>query len=234
MTNPVLHCYRHASRLAGRVVRDLPMRPTGPALLLFVAVVTLAPVGVSGGGDRPQRVVAPAAPATREVRAEIGKAPVDPINSLVSALTECSNRLRLRDRERLARIINTESAEHGYDPLFITALVQVESGCLPTANGTNGAIGLVQLMPSTAQAVARRVGVPWRGARTLTEPASNIQLGLHYLREMEERFNDPYRAVAAYNLGPVRVSHMSSGRARQTIYVRKVLSRYERLLAQYA
>ena len=99
---------------------------------------------------------------------------------------------------------------------------------------SGGAIGLIQLMPSTARAVARRLGLPWQGERTLTEPSSNIQIGLHYLREMEELLGDPYRAVAAYNLGPVRVARMSSGRARQTTYVRKVLSRYERLIKLFA
>ena len=152
---------------------------------------------------------------------------------LMAALTECSHRLPLRERERLAKIIHTESTQHGYDPLFVTALMQVESGCQRTANG-GGAIGLIQLMPSTARAVARRLGLPWQGERTLTEPSSNIQIGLHYLREMEELLGDPYRAVAAYNLGPVRVARMSSGRARQTTYVRKVLSRYERLIKLFA
>jgi soluble lytic murein transglycosylase-like protein len=157
----------------------------------------------------------------------------DPIDMLVAALSECSNVLSPALRQRIARIINDESEEHGYDPLFITALMQVESGCLPTARGGD-AIGLVQLLPSTARDVARRAGLPWRGERTLTEPASSITLGLRYLGELEELLGDPYRAVAAYNLGPARVARMSSGRARQTSYVRKVLLRYEQLLDQYA
>jgi soluble lytic murein transglycosylase-like protein len=204
----------------------------GFAVVAAVAFVTLSAAGSSAGGERNIPVLSAAKSESSLPPAEIRKPRSDPFDMLVSALTACANRLGLRERERLARIIETESSEHGYDPLFITALMQVESGCLPTANG-NGAIGLVQLMPSTARAVARRLGVPWRGERTLTEPASNIQLGVHYLREMEELFNDPFRAVAAYNLGPVRVARMSSGRARQTIYVRKVLSRYERLLEQF-
>lgn len=229
MSKPGLHCYRHASRLACRVPRCLPLRLGGSVFWALVAFVTLAPMGISGGSYRPMSAYAlPPRPLP-----EIRRAPVDPLNVVVSALSECSKVLTTRERWRLARIISTESAEHGYDPLFITALMQVESGCLSTARG-GGALGLVQLLPSTARAVARRLGVPWQGERTLTEPSSNIQLGLHYLRELEELLGDPYRAVAAYNLGPARVARMSSGRAKQTQYVRKILLRYERLLEQYA
>jgi soluble lytic murein transglycosylase-like protein len=192
-------------------------------------LVTLAPAGTSGGRDR---ATVPHEPPPRTVP-ELRRARVDPLTTVVAALGECSNTLPMGARWRLARIISTESAEHGYDPLFITALMQVESGCLATARG-NGALGLVQLLPSTARAVARRLGLPWQGERTLTDPSSNIQIGLHYLRELEDMLGDPYRAVAAYNLGPARVLRMSSGRAKQTQYVRKILSLYERLVEQHA
>jgi soluble lytic murein transglycosylase-like protein len=157
----------------------------------------------------------------------------DRVPMLAAALGDCANRLSRKQRWSLARIIDEESDQHGWDPLFITALVQVESGCKPTAVG-GGAIGLTQMLPTTAREVARRVGYPWRGPTTLTEPAASVELGLHYLRELEEMFDDPYKAVAAYNMGPRPVMRMSSQRAQRTRYVRKVLSRYEQLLDQYA
>lgn len=67
----------------------------------------------------------------------------------------------------------------------------------------------------------------------LTKPLFNLHLGLQYLTQLEKRFGDPYLAVAAYNLGPKRVARMPRHRARATEYVRKVLSRYEVLLAQH-
>jgi soluble lytic murein transglycosylase len=155
------------------------------------------------------------------------------VASVVGALGDCTASLSPSERLAMARIIHRESHEHGYDPLFITALVQVESGCSRTARGGD-ALGLVQLLPSTAREVARRAGVRWRGEQTLTEPTASIQIGLRYLSELEEQFGDRYRAVAAYNLGPARVMRMSSGRARRTQYVRKILSRYEQLRADYA
>jgi soluble lytic murein transglycosylase len=159
--------------------------------------------------------------------------PTDAVGAVASALTECSNRLNRQQRWSIARMIHDESTEHGYDPLFITALVQVESGCSPTARG-GAAIGLTQLLPSTARGVAPRAGVTWRGPQTLTDPEANLQIGIRYLRELEEMLDDPYKAVAAYNMGPAPVLRMSSQRAQRVRYVRKVMARYEALREQYA
>lgn len=216
-----------------------PFHIVAAAALGIVVLVTLAPAQVGTGTFLPVPVIQAALPPpvtflakqTEDDDEEADAA--DPIDVLVSALSYCSSALSPAQRLRVARIIQEESEEHGYDPLFITALVQIESGCSFTARGGD-AIGLVQLLPSTARDVARRAGMPWRGERTLTEPSSSISLGLRYLGELEEQLGDPYRAVAAYNLGPARVARMSSLRARQTRYVRKILSRYERLLDRYA
>jgi soluble lytic murein transglycosylase-like protein len=233
MTMSVFHCYCHASRLARRVLRDRPCRVDSTLLWALVTVVALAPVRVGVGMASPMPVLRAADPLAEDDAPDVGAVEVDPLASVASALEDCPSALSAAQRQTIARVIRDESDQHGYDPLFITALVQVESGCLPTARG-NGALGLVQLLPSTARDVARRNGVRWQGERTLTEPASNIQLGLTYLDELEEQLGDSYRAVAAFNLGPARVAHMSSRSAQRTTYVRKVLARYEELLAQYA
>lgn len=198
----------------------------------FLALVPAQVGGREPGPSAALQAVSPAVAASATIAATAATV-VDLVPIVVSALGECPNRLPLEQRWRIARVINRESAEHGYDPLFVTALMQVESGCLPTARGGD-ALGMVQLLPSTAREVARRIGITWRGEQTLTEPASNIEIGVQYLRELEDQLGDPYLAVAAYNMGPARVLQMSSDRARRTQYVRKVLSRYERLLDLFA
>lgn len=234
MTTPAVHCYCHASRFARRVLRRRLGRAVGSGLWGLVALLALCPAKVGGGATLPPLMeLEQAQEPVPTPAAAVVAALVDPLPILVSALGDCPNALSLQQRWRIARIINQQSVKHGYDPLFITALVQVESGCSPTARGGD-ALGLVQMLPSTARGVAQRLGIPWRGERTLTEPSSSIQLGLHYLIELEEQLGDPYRAVAAYNLGPARVARMSSGRAQRTQYVRKILSLYERLLDLYA
>jgi soluble lytic murein transglycosylase-like protein len=204
----------------------------GPAIL-----VALAPVRVETSLASPMPALEASEPcATDSAAAAAAAAEADKaeaLASVASALEACPVVLSPAQRQHIARVIRDESDRCGYDPLFITALVQVESGCAASARG-NGALGLVQMLPATARDVARRNGMPWRGERTLTEPDSNIQLGLAYLLELEGQLGDSYRAVAAFNLGPARVAHMSSRRAQRSPYVQRILERYEALLAQDA
>jgi soluble lytic murein transglycosylase-like protein len=151
------------------------------------------------------------------------------VDSVFDAVSSCAARLSERERWHLADTVHRESRRHGYDPLFVLAMIQVESGCSTTARGYRGGVGLTQMTLSTGRAVARAAGVPWRGAETLTRPAANVQLGVRYLSDLEELFGDLHVAVAAYNLGPTRVRRMPRHRARQARYVRKVMARYEGL-----
>ncbi|HVO26502.1 MAG TPA: transglycosylase SLT domain-containing protein [Candidatus Margulisiibacteriota bacterium] len=154
---------------------------------------------------------------------------MNPVNDVFTALSRCQVPLSVSDRWRLASAIHDESHRHGYDPLFVMALIQVESGCSPTARGEHGAVGLVQLKPSTARAVAKEAGLPWHGPEALTRPAENLQLALLYLSQLEEQFGDPYLAMVAFNRGPGRVGHMSLQRARRARYVKRVMERYDDL-----
>jgi soluble lytic murein transglycosylase len=163
-----------------------------------------------------------------------GKRVGNPIAMLARALAQCGDGLSERERWRIAAAIHQESQRHGYDPLFILAMVEVESTCSPKARSHDGAVGLIQVKPSVARAVAEEAGLRWRGARTLTQPAFNLHIGVRYLAQLERRYGDPRIAVAAYNLGPQRVARMSRTQARQVHYVRKVLATYEALLARHA
>lgn len=154
------------------------------------------------------------------------------IAELVLSLKGCTASLSPVERWRLASIIHRESSEQGYDPLFVVALIQTESGCARGVRGPGGGVGLTQIQPSTAREVAREASIPWRGAATLTQIAVNVQLGIEYLAQLEDKFNDPLIAMAAYNMGPGRVARMSRQRARGASYVRRVLARYEKLLSR--
>lgn len=158
----------------------------------------------------------------------------NPLNDLFNALSRCQAAVSESDRWRLASAIHQESRRHGYDPLFVLAMIQVESGCSPTARGERGGVGLVQIKPSTARAVAKDAGLAWHGSETLTRPALNVELALLYLAQLEEQFGDPYLAMVAFNMGPARVGHMSPQRARGARYVKKVLARYEDLTDEAA
>lgn len=67
---------------------------------------------------------------------------------------------------------------------------------------SKGAIGIAQILPGTAQAIAKEIGVPYDAARLKTDATYNEQLGQAYLNQQLTKFGDPTLAVAAYNAGP--------------------------------
>jgi soluble lytic murein transglycosylase len=86
------------------------------------------------------------------------------------------------------------------------SIARSESLFMRDARSGAGAVGIMQLLPSTASLVARRLKVPYLGLETLTDPASSIRLGSAYLSEMTTRFEgNRVLATAAYNAGPERV-----------------------------
>ena len=81
-----------------------------------------------------------------------------------------------------------------------------ESLFMRDARSGAGAVGLMQLLPSTGRRLARRISVPYGGLDTLTDPVMSIRLGTRYLGDMAERYDgNRVLATAAYNAGPRRV-----------------------------
>lgn len=93
------------------------------------------------------------------------------------------------------------------DPYLILAVARQESHFNHDAKSHAGALGLMQLLPSTARATARRAGVRYRRSWDLLRPSTNITLGSYYLDSLLNRFgNNRFLAAAAYNAGPTRVA----------------------------
>jgi hypothetical protein len=90
-------------------------------------------------------------------------------------------------------IITTVAQAHGVDPLLVRALIQVESADRPTARSNKGAMGLMQLMPSTARQY--KVRNPY-------DPKANIAAGVQHLKSLLDRMGGAVDlALAAYNAG---------------------------------
>jgi hypothetical protein len=89
-------------------------------------------------------------------------------------------------------IITSMAETHGVDPMLVRALIRVESGDLPTARSNKGAMGLMQLMPSTARLY--KVRNPY-------DPKTNIAAGVKHLKSLLDRFRAVDLALAAYNAG---------------------------------
>lgn len=113
-------------------------------------------------------------------------------------------------------IIVAVSKAHGVDPMLVRALIQVESGYRPRARSPKGAMGLMQLMPSTARAY--KVQNPY-------EPKANIEAGIKHLKGLIDRLGVEL-ALAAYNAGEGAVKKFKGiPPYRETRnYVSKILS----------
>src|SRR5690606_37661018 len=98
-------------------------------------------------------------------------------------------------------LIRAEAARNGLDPAWVAAEIRAESVFNPMARSPADARGLMQVLPATGAAVARRLGLPWAGGDALYDPATNLRIGTAYLREMKDTWGLPYVAIEAYNAG---------------------------------
>jgi hypothetical protein len=110
---------------------------------------------------------------------------------------------------------------HRVEPALIRAIMHTESAFNPAARSHAGAIGLMQLMPSTA----RELGVnPW-------VPEQNIEGGVRYFSQLLKTFGGVELALVAYNAGPGFAQRYARGQValygETRDYVRKVLSRFD-------
>ena len=122
-------------------------------------------------------------------------------------------------RAEVDEIVEQSAAAHGVDPLLVRSVMQVESNYNPNALSPKGAMGLMQLMPSTA----RQLGVT-----NAFDVRQNIEGGVKFLRYLKSQFNDDRLVLAAYNAGEGAVKkHGWIPPYPETIdYVYKVGKRY--------
>jgi soluble lytic murein transglycosylase len=93
------------------------------------------------------------------------------------------------------------------DPYLAAAIIREESQYDARAVSRVGAVGLMQMMPATAQAVAQRSGGGNVVRDELFDQETNIRYGVRYLEQLLEQFSgNLVHAVAAYNAGPIAVS----------------------------
>lgn len=132
------------------------------------------------------------------------------------SVQEAAAGLGLMDRTPYGEVIAAVSEAHGVDPLLVRALIQVESNYRAQARSHKGAMGLMQLMPSTVRAY---------NVRNPYDPKANIAAGVKHLKSLIDRWGVEL-ALAAYNAGEGAVKRFNGVPPyRETRnYVSKILS----------
>ncbi len=157
---------------------------------------------------------------------------------LEALLARVARSLEPELRSKLAEAVLSESVRAGYDPLFVLALVSVESRFRLTVSSERGASGLMQLKPSTfAWISAREPDVGGDDYATGEDPVVDVRLAVRYFRWLERRFKSRDEALMAYNAGPRRLKQYErADEIPESLrgYPRKIKHEYERLVKMAA
>ena len=133
-------------------------------------------------------------------------------------------------RRRWGTLVTELSSHYGYDPALIVAVIMTESSFNPSSRSHRGALGLMQLLPNTAESLAEETYRPWAGEHALLDPTLNVSLGVRYLAKLHKRFGSLETALAAYNYGPSRIDDMiQRGLPVPMDYTRRVLDQYQQV-----
>lgn len=128
------------------------------------------------------------------------------VQRLASLLGDRMEEASHDERLRLASAIVEEAGGARLDPLFVLAVIEVESGFDQDAVSHRGALGLMQLKPATLLREAERSRLE---ADDLADPVLNVRAGIRYFRRLLDAFRqDQELALMAYNAGPARISRL--------------------------
>jgi len=112
---------------------------------------------------------------------------------------------RLRYPLEYRQIVRGHARNYDLEPALLAAVIYQESKFDAHAKSTSGAIGLMQLLPSTAEGIALHTGGSRFRTEDLWNPEINVRYGAFYLRRLLNKYGDEQTALAAYNAGQRRV-----------------------------
>jgi soluble lytic murein transglycosylase len=109
--------------------------------------------------------------------------------------------LRTRYPLEYEQIVRGHARNYDLDPALLAAVIYVESRFDPNAHSAAGALGLMQLLPETAEGIALRTGGDRFVVADLRDPEINVRYGSWYLSHLERHYGDTRLALAAYHAG---------------------------------
>lgn len=101
------------------------------------------------------------------------------------------------------------SSLYELDPAWVATIIRCESNFRPNAVSLAGAVGLMQIMPTTGTWIAEQLEWNDPSNLSLQDGPTSIALGTWYLRYLLDRFDVPDTALIAYNAGPTHAAQWS-------------------------
>lgn len=136
---------------------------------------------------------------------------------------------------RYPEIVTGHARNYRLDGALLAAVIYQESKFRAAARSQAGAVGLMQLLPDTAQAIAERTGGSRFTTSDLLDPEINVRYGAWYLRHLLDKYGDEETALAAYNAGQGQVDEWRArGQGIAFAETRAYVARVERLKRIYA
>ena len=161
---------------------------------------------------------------------------VTDISDFVEAMTTEWLPEKFGKRSRsLATAIVRESDKYGFDPVFILAMIQNESGFNPEMRGSHTEIGLMQIKPATAKWISKKANLKYKGDQSLLDPVQNVRIGIAFMGLLRDQFeSDSPLYISAYNMGARRVREIVADDRTPKDYVQAVMKRYVAIYAAFA
>ena len=148
--------------------------------------------------------------------------------------TEPAWYVRLRYPLDYQAIVRGHSRNYQLDPALLAAVIYQESKFRAHARSSSGAVGLMQLLPSTAEGIAVHTGGTKFRVSDLDDPEINVRYGSWYLRHLLDKYGDERTALAAYNAGQENVDHWrAEGKGIEFAETRHYVKRVEHLKTLY-
>jgi soluble lytic murein transglycosylase-like protein len=185
---------RRVAPVWGRLQRFARLTPVVALVVVLAAGAALGPDALAGSPRERLRALE-AALRAREGELTNTQLAAERLRQIVAQSA------RYRIPADLATAIYDIAAAEGIEPALAFALVRVESHFIATAVSPAGAVGLTQILPSTAGEL--QPGVAYL---ELFDRDTNLRLGFRYLRKLLDQYDGDVRtALLAYNRGPTRV-----------------------------
>ena len=142
---------------------------------------------------------------------------------------------KIRYPLRYKAIVRGHARNYHLNPALLAAVIETESKFHADAKSSSGAIGLMQILPSTAHGIAVHTGGSSFRTEDLYNPEINVRYGAWYLRHLLDKYDDDERtALAAYNAGQDNVDRwLARGSGIRYAETRAYVDRVEKLKGIY-